>query len=106
MRIPSKIVEPSILATEWLASAAYYTRSKGMNGTMLDSVVAVVFLITLSVGLWQWLHTPVADPHPGGIEVQLSNMLLRGAATPMPSSPSSASVDNDQKVSKGEALVR
>lgn len=49
---------------------------------VLDSVVAVVFLITLSIGLWQWLYSP-ADPsgQPGPVTVELEHVFLRPKPT-------------------------
>lgn len=44
----------------------------------LDSVVAVVFLVTLSVGLWQWLNSPAdSGSKRSSVTVELEHVFLR-----------------------------
>ncbi len=45
----------------------------------LDSLIAVVFLVTLSIGLWQWMHSPAdadSDSQPSPVTVKLENVFL------------------------------
>ncbi|HEV2117450.1 MAG TPA: PilZ domain-containing protein, partial [Terriglobales bacterium] len=54
--------------------------AKARRGPALDSVVAIVFLVTLSIGLWQWMHSPVdaqSDSRPSPVTVELENVFLR-----------------------------
>jgi TonB family protein len=89
-REPGKLVRPSMWGSSMSASAAYY-KSRGSKSTVLDSVVAVVFLVTLSVGLWQWLNSPVdsSSSQPSSVTVELENVLLR----PVPSAAMSSARD-------------
>ncbi|HLK32887.1 MAG TPA: TonB family protein [Terriglobales bacterium] len=78
---PRKLFRPSMWATAMSASAAYYGKSRRMKGSLLDSLVAVVFLVTLSVGLWQWLQSPVdSSSQSTPITVDLEDVILRPAA--------------------------
>ena len=53
-------------------------KSKPKRDAVLDSVVAIVFLITLSIGLWQWLYSPAdASAQPSPVTVELENVFLR-----------------------------
>jgi TonB family protein len=56
--------------------------AKARRGPHLDSVVAIVFLVTLSVGLWQWMKTPKdadSESRPSPVTVTLENVFLRPA---------------------------
>jgi protein TonB len=49
----------------------------------LDSLIAIIFLVTLSIGLWQWMHSPAdanSNSQPSPVTVELENVFLR----PMP----------------------
>ncbi len=64
------------------AKAADEKKSRPQRDAVLDSVVAIIFLITLSIGLWQWLYSPAdASAKPNPVTVELENVFLR----PMPS---------------------
>lgn len=48
------------------------------RGPLLDSVVSITFVITLAIGLWQWLQSPVdANAQPSTVTVELENAFLR-----------------------------
>lgn len=48
------------------------------RGPVLDSVVSVIFVVTLAIGLWQWLQSPVdANAQPSVVTVELVNAFLR-----------------------------
>jgi protein TonB len=48
------------------------------RGPVLDSVVSIIFVLTLAIGLWQWLQSPVdANAQPSTITVELENAFLR-----------------------------
>jgi TonB family protein len=52
--------------------------SRPKTDAVLDSVVAIIFLMTLSVGLWQWLNSPVDSGSQGSsVTVELKNVFLR-----------------------------
>lgn len=75
------------------ASAAHQPASARENprrGFELDSLIAIIFLITLMVGLWEWLNAPAdtgADSHPGAVTVALENAFLRPSPTAKQTSP-------------------
>lgn len=51
----------------------------------LDSVIAIVFLITLAIGLWQWMESPAdadSTSQPSAVTVELENVFLRPASSP------------------------
>ena len=57
----------------------------------LDSVIAIVFLITLAIGLWQWMESPAdadSGSQPSPVTVELENVFLR--PTPSPASQQSS----------------
>ncbi|HEY6936153.1 MAG TPA: TonB family protein [Terriglobales bacterium] len=48
------------------------------RGPVLDSVVSIIFVVTLAIGLWQWLQSPVdANAQPSMVTVELANAFLR-----------------------------
>ena len=48
------------------------------RGPVLDSVVSIIFVVTLAIGLWQWLQSPVdANAQPSVVTVELANAFLR-----------------------------
>ncbi len=48
------------------------------RGPVLDSVVSIIFVVTLAIGLWQWLQSPVdANAQPSMVTVELENAFLR-----------------------------
>ena len=70
--------------------AAKKDAPKARHAPALDSVVAIVFLVTLAIGLWQWMHSPVdagSESRPSPVTVELENVFLR----PVPSSVDQAS---------------
>ncbi|HKW65691.1 MAG TPA: TonB family protein [Terriglobales bacterium] len=48
------------------------------RGPVLDSVVSIIFVVTLAIGLLQWLQSPVdANAQPSVVTVELENAFLR-----------------------------
>jgi TonB family protein len=48
------------------------------RGPVLDSVVSIIFVVTLATGLLQWLQSPVdANPQPSVVTVELEEVFLR-----------------------------
>jgi TonB family protein len=50
----------------------------------LDSVIAIIFLITLAIGLWQWMESPAdadSTSQPSPVTVELENVFLRPASS-------------------------
>ena len=48
------------------------------RGPVLDSVVSIIFVVTLAIGLWQWLQSPVdANAQPSVVTVELENAFLQ-----------------------------
>lgn len=75
-------VAPAPEVARTAAKAADENKSRTRRDAVLDSVVAIVFLITLSIGLWQWLYSPAdASAKPNPVTVELENVFLR----PVPS---------------------
>ncbi|HSB74031.1 MAG TPA: TonB family protein [Terriglobales bacterium] len=88
--------EPPLPAPAALPPASKKENGQRRRGPALDSVVAVVFLVTLSIGLWQWLHSPVdaeGDSQPSPVTVELENVFLK----PAPSSVTQASVTAESR---------
>jgi protein TonB len=71
------------LATEPPSAAAPALLGAGKEpvkrrGPVLDSVVSIIFVVTLAIGLLQWLQSPVdANPQPSVITVELEDVFLR-----------------------------
>lgn len=104
---PEIAPEPEALASAAPASDKQETR-KRRSGPVMDSVVAVVFLVTLSIGLWQWMQTPAGagrEAQPSPVTVELENVFLR----PLPASVSKASGTAESRSSRAlsatESLV-
>ncbi len=60
----------------------------------LDSVIAIVFLVTLSIGLWQWMHSPAdadSGSQPSPVTVELENAFLRPVPAAKEASASASS---------------
>lgn len=67
----------------------------------LDSVIAIVFLVTLSIGLWQWLYSPAdanSQAEPSPVTVELENVFLRPT-------PSKASQESTTEASTPNAAL-
>ena len=71
--------EPAPAAASVLPAAKKEPAKRG--GPVMDSVVAIIFLVTLAIGLWQWLQSPVdANAQPSAVTVELENVFLRPPA--------------------------
>lgn len=60
----------------------------------LDSLIAIVFLVTLSIGLWQWMHSPAdanSNSQPSPVTVELENVFLRPVPAATETSASASS---------------
>lgn len=71
--------------------AARKEAPKRRRAPALDSVIAIIFLVTLSIGLWQWLYSPAdanSQAGPSPVTVELENVFLR--PTPSKASQESA----------------
>lgn len=80
----------AVLAAETPPPPAPKEASKARRRPHLDSVVAIVFLVTLSAGLWQWMHSPKdadSESRPSPVTVTLENVFL----SPSPARASEAS---------------
>ncbi len=70
----------AVVATTAPAPAGKKAGAKARRLPALDSVVAIVFLVTLSIGLWQWMHSPAdadSDSQSSPVTVELENVFLR-----------------------------
>lgn len=67
------------------------------RGPALDSVVAIIFLVTLSIGLWQWLYSPAdadSQAEPSPVTVELENVFLRSTPSASQESATELSTPN------------
>ncbi len=78
---PIKLVMPSTWVSTWIP-ARYRGAGARMN-TAADSVIAVLFVFTLAIGLWEWLNAPSKAEPEHSVQVSFSDVLL--ALDPLPS---------------------
>lgn len=82
--------------------------SKARRGPHLDSVVAIVFLVTLSVGLWQWMQSPKdadSESRPSPVTVTLENVFLKPAPTRVSEASATARARSSAVLSVAKSAV-
>jgi TonB family protein len=84
--------EPAPAATPALPAGSKEFAKR--RGPVLDSVVSIIFVVTLAIGLWQWLQSPVdANAQPSRVTVELENAFLRPPSVTEASRPERSSTD-------------
>jgi len=78
---PIKLIRPSSWVSTWIPSRYRGTGSR-MN-TVADSIIAVLFVFTLAIGLWEWLNAPSKAEPEHSVQVSFSDVLLE--LDPLPS---------------------
>jgi len=76
-RIPAKIVSSTTWIPQVRPTASHYAGYQGRRGSFVDSVVAIIFLITLCIGLWQWLLAPSDSARSRPVQISLEDVLVR-----------------------------
>ena len=84
----AKLFRPSAWASAFRVSAHYYGVSRGAHNAVVGTVVALVFLLTLSIGVWQWLNAPAEDSQGSTVDIHIGSVLLHLDPTP-PMTPES-----------------
>jgi TonB family protein len=78
---PIKFFNP----TQWVAairkSVTFYTARRSRKDAIIDAVIAIVFLISLGLGVWQWLHAP-APPESRPVRIRFETPVVRRERAP------------------------
>ena len=106
--VTEEAAEPEPILPAEMPAPPQKAASKARRGPHLDSVVAIVFLVTLSVGLWQWLQSPknaASDARPSPVTVTLESVFLRPAPARVSEASATARSRSSAVLSAAESAV-
>jgi TonB family protein len=78
---PIKLMRPSSWVSTWIPSR--YRGAGSRVNTAADSIIAILFVFTLAIGLWEWLNAPSKAEPEHSVQVSFSDVLLE--FDPLPS---------------------